>query len=214
MIGVVSGLDHSLFRLMNEVWVSPSLDYLMPLLSRAGGMGVVWLLLLGVIAAFGKKTGRRIALAGLLALVIGFACSSLIKDITMRPRPFLVLPDIRLLVAAPHSYAFPSGHTTSSFAATTGVMFAARKTFGRVPVWSLGMLVLAVAISYSRIYVGVHWPTDVAAGVALGIFSGWSGWFGARWIMTLAARSPQSPRSRKREPESIGKYNMARKKER
>ena len=188
--------------------MTPALDYLMPLLSKAGGMGAIWLLLLGVIAAFGKKTGRWISLAGLLALAIGFAGSHLIKDLTLRPRPFLVLPDVRLLVVAPHSYAFPSGHTTSSFAAATSVMLAARKVLGRVPLWSLGMLVLAAAISYSRVYVGVHWPTDVAAGVVLGLASGW---LGTQLIMKLAARSPRGPKVRKRKPERIAKYNMVRK---
>ena len=190
MIGVVSGLDHSLFRLMNEVWVSPSLDYLMPFLSRIGNLGGIWLVLLGTIAIFGKQAGRRVALAGFVALVVGFACSELIKDLTMRPRPFLVLPDVRLLVAAPHSYAFPSGHTTSSFATATGVLLAARKVLGRTPVWSLGMLVLAVAISYSRIYVGVHWPTDVAAGTVLGMASGW---FGSRLVTGRGMHPPDDP---------------------
>ncbi len=197
-------MDYSLFRSMNEVWVSPSLDYLMPLLSRAGAMGAVWLLLLGAIAALGKRTGRRVALAGLVALVIGFACSQLLKDLTMRPRPFLVLPDVRLLVPTPHSYAFPSGHTTSSFAAATGVLLAARKILGKVPIWSLGMLVLAAAISYSRVYVGVHWPTDVAAGVVLGLASGW---LGAQPTINLAAQS-QGPENREEKPERMEKYNM------
>ena len=197
-------MDYSLFRLMNEVWVSPSLDYLMPLLSRAGGMGAVWLLLLGAIAALGKRTGRRIALAGLVALVIGFACSQLLKDLTMRPRPFLVLPDVRLLVPTPHSYAFPSGHTTSSFAAATGVLLAARKILGKVSIWSLGMLVLAAAISYSRVYVGVHWPTDVAAGVVLGLASGW---LGAQLTINLAAQPRQGPGSHEGKPERMEKYN-------
>jgi undecaprenyl-diphosphatase len=90
----------------------------------------------------------------------------------MRPRPFAVLPDVRLLVGAPHSYALPSGHTTSAFAAASGVLLAAKRLLGRMPVWGWGMLALAAAIAYSRLYVGVHWPTDVAAGVVLGLASG------------------------------------------
>ena len=197
-----------MFHLVNEVWISPPLDYLMPLLSRAGSLGAIWLVLLGVIAVFGKKPGRWISLAGLLALVVGFGFSHLIKDLTMRPRPFLALPDVRLLLPPPHSYAFPSGHTTSSFAAATAVMLAAGKALGKIPLWSLGMLVLAVAISYSRVYVGVHWPTDVAAGVALGTACGW---LGAQLVMKLAARSPRGPGVREKRPERTGKYNMVRK---
>lgn len=168
-------LDASLFHLINGVWTTPLLDTLMPALSRAGNLGAIWLVLLGAVAAFGKKTGRKIALAGLVAIAIGFASSTLLKDLTVRPRPFLSLDEVRLLVNAPHSYAFPSGHTTSAFAASSGVVLAARKLLGRVPLWGWAMLPLAAAIAYSRIYVGVHWPTDAAAGLLLGVASGWTG---------------------------------------
>ena len=169
------GLDGAIFHLTNAVWTNPLLDTLMPALSWAGNLGVVWLALLGSIAAFGKSTGRNIALAGLVALAIGFAASEIIKEITVRPRPFAVIPDVSLLIGAPHSYAFPSGHTTSAFAAAGGAVLAARRLLGKVPAWGWGMLALASAVAYSRLYVGVHWPTDVAAGVALGLASGWVG---------------------------------------
>jgi len=168
------GLDGALFHLTNSVWTSPPLDALMPALSLAGNLGAVWLVLLGAIAAFGKNTGRRIALAGLVALAIGFASSEIIKEITMRPRPFAAHPGVSLLVGAPHSYAFPSGHTTSAFAAAGGTILAAKRLLGKVPAWGWGMLALAATIAYSRLYVGVHWPTDVAAGVVLGLASGWA----------------------------------------
>jgi undecaprenyl-diphosphatase len=168
-------LDMSLFHLINGAWTAPLLDSLMPALSRAGNLGTIWLVLLGAVAAFGKKTGRKIALAGLVALAVGFASSTLLKDLTVRPRPFLSLDEVRLLVSAPHSYAFPSGHTTSAFAAALGVVLAARRLLGRVPLWGWAMFPLAAAIAYSRIYVGVHWPTDVAAGGVLGLASGWAG---------------------------------------
>ncbi len=175
MIDLVYSLDSYLFRLANGVWVCPLLDHLMPALSLAGDLGAIWLLLLGAIAAFGKKVGRKVALAGLVALAVGFLSSDLIKELTARPRPFLTLADARLLVSAPHSWAFPSGHTTSSFAAASGASLSARRLLGKVPLWGWGMLALAVAVSYSRLYVGVHWPTDVMAGAFLGAASGWLG---------------------------------------
>ena len=151
----LKGLDASFFHLINGVWTNPLLDTLMPALSWAGSFGVIWLVLLGAVAAFGKKTGRKIALAELVALAISFASSTLLKDLIMRPRPFLSLDEVRLLVSAPHSYAFPSGHTTSAFAAASGTALAAKKLLQRVPLWGWAMLPLAVAIAYSRIYVGV-----------------------------------------------------------
>jgi undecaprenyl-diphosphatase len=181
MMNYLLGIDVGLFHLANAVWTNPLLDTLMPALSRAGNLGAVWLVLLGGIAAFGGKPGRRIALAGLVALAIGFVSSAVIKEITMRPRPFAVLPDVSLLVGTPHSYALPSGHTTSAFAAASGAPLAAKKLLGRVPVWGWGMLALAATIAYSRLYVGVHWPTDVVAGVVLGLASGRAGVHLALW---------------------------------
>lgn len=105
----------------------------MPALSLAGKHSVIWLLWLGAIATFGKRAGRRMALAGRIALVLGFLCSDLVKELTARPRPFLALEDIRLLVGAPRSWAFPPGHTTNAFAATADVMLSARRLLGKVP---------------------------------------------------------------------------------
>jgi undecaprenyl-diphosphatase len=181
MIERIVGLDQLLFHLANGVWVSPALDLLMPSLSIAGNLGAIWLVLLAALATLGGEPGRKMALAGLAAFAIGFAASELVKEITVRPRPFLSLSDARLLVSAPSSYAFPSGHATSAFAAASGAVLTAKKLLGRVPPWGWAMLALAAAISYSRLYVGVHYPTDVAAGVLLGIACGRIGVWLATW---------------------------------
>lgn len=194
MIDHMSSLDQLLFHFASGVWINSALDRLMPALSIAGKLGTIWLVLLVATAALGKKTGRRIALAGFVALAMGFTASELLKEITMRPRPFLSLPDVRLLVSPPHSYAFPSDHTTSAFAAASGAALAARRLLGRVPLWGWAMMALAAAISYSRIYVGVHYPTDVAAGLFLGIACGW---IGALWTTSRRKRGrpghPEEP---------------------
>jgi undecaprenyl-diphosphatase len=150
MIGPIDhivGIDQTVLHLINGVWTNPLLDLAMPAFSWIGNLGAVWIALLATMAAFGKKTGRTIALAGLAALAIGFVSSEAIKEITMRPRPFVAMPDVRLLVPEPRSFAFPSGHTTSAFAASSGAMLAARRVLKRVPLWGWGMLALAAAIS-------------------------------------------------------------------
>ncbi len=133
MIDYIGSLDQLLFHLANQVWVNPVLDRLMPALSAAGGLDDIWLVLLGAMAVLGKNAGRKIALSGLVALALGFAASYLVKELTMRPRPFLSLTSVRLLVSAPHSYALPSGHTTDAFAAASGAVLAARRLLERVP---------------------------------------------------------------------------------
>src|SRR3712207_3920627 len=162
-----------LFRLVNDVWTSPALDTCMIFLSSINDFGVIWLVLLGALAALGGRNGRWAALAGLAALVVGFAFSEVLKSIVMQPRPFVSLPDVRLLVSPASSYSFPSVNATYAFAASSGASLTAQRLLGRLPVWGWGLLVLAIAVSYSRVYVGVHYPGDVLSGALLGISIGW-----------------------------------------
>jgi undecaprenyl-diphosphatase len=169
----MTDLNCSLFRLVNDVWTSPTLDPFMILLGSINEYGVVWLVLLGALAALGGKTGRWAALAGLAAMVVGLAFSEVLKSIVMQPRPFVSLTDVRLLVSPPGSYSFPSVNATYAFAAFSGTSLTARRLLGRLPVWGWGFLALAVAASYSRVYVGVHYPSDVLSGAIIGLSFGW-----------------------------------------
>lgn len=82
-----------------------------------------------------------------------------------RDRPPLVYPEPKALVAVPHTGAFPSGHASSAFACAAVLAWASPRL--RVPA-----LVLAAAIAWSRVYVGVHWPLDVLGGALLGVLVG------------------------------------------
>ena len=166
-------LNRFLFRLVNDVWTSPALDPCMLFLGSINDYAVVWLVLLGALAALGGKTGRWAALAGLTALVLGFVSSEVLKSLVMQPRPFVSLPDVRLLISPPSSYSFPSANATYAFAASSGASLTARRLLGRLPIWVWGFLALAVAVSYSRVYVGVHYPSDVLSGAIIGILIGW-----------------------------------------
>lgn len=169
----MADLNNFLFHLINGVWVNSVLDLCMIVLSGINDYGLVWLALLGMLAVLGGRTGRWAALAGLVALVVGLASSEVLKNLVMQPRPFLSLPDVRLLVSPPESYSFPSVNVTYAFAASSGASLATRYLLGRVPLWGWGSLALAVAVSYSRVYVGVHYPSDVLGGAILGVSVGW-----------------------------------------
>jgi undecaprenyl-diphosphatase len=169
----MTDLNRFLFRLVNDAWTIPALDPCLIFLGRINDYGVVWLVLLGALAALGGKTGRWAALVGLVALVAGLASSEVLKSLVMQPRPFLSLPDVRLLVSPPSSYSFPSVNATYAFAASSGASLTARRLLGRLPVWGWGFLGLAVAVSYSRVYVGVHYPGDVLGGAIIGTSIGW-----------------------------------------
>ena len=88
-------------------------------------------------------------------------CNMILKPLIGRVRPFAVNPLVELLVAAPLDASFPSGHTAVSFAA----VFALKASGS--PLWKPA-LVLASVIAFSRLYLYVHWPTDVLAGMLLG----------------------------------------------
>ncbi|HVP74775.1 MAG TPA: phosphatase PAP2 family protein [Gaiellaceae bacterium] len=149
-------------------------------LSRIGTWGAVWLVLGLLFAA----VLRRPRLFLLVALADGAAhgVASLLQWATGVQRPPLRYAEPEPLVPVPHSGSFPSGHTTTSFACAT-VLAAA------VPRAAPFLYLLALAIGFSRIYVGVHWPLDVLGGMALGTATALLLLAGAR---RLSARSPRS----------------------
>jgi membrane-associated phospholipid phosphatase len=114
----------------------------------------------------------------LLADAAADGLAAVVKDATDVRRPV----EPHDLLALPHSRSFPSGHTTTSFACATVLAFL-------VPRAAPFAYVLAAAIGYSRLYVGVHWPTDVVAGAALGV---------ATALLLLAAVRTRSARARRR----------------
>ena len=169
----MADLNRFLFHLINGVWVNPVLDSCMIFINRINEYGLLWLVLLGMLATLGGRTGRWAALAGLVALVVGLASSEVLKNLVKQPRPFLSLADVRLLVDSPNSYSFPSVNVTYAFAACSGALLTVWRLFSQVPLWGWGYLILSAALSYSRVYVGVHYPSDVLGGALLGISVGW-----------------------------------------
>lgn len=90
----------------------------------------------------------------------------IIKSWVQRPRPFADIPVYKLLISKPLTYSFPSGHTASSFAATGILWRDFRKYRGYI-------LVGASLIAFSRLYLYVHYPSDIIGGIALGLFCSW-----------------------------------------
>ncbi len=146
----------------------------------------LWLLL----AALGGVKGRRTAVAILLLVgATDFITSSIVKHLVFRMRPCFVLPNVRLLLPhQAHSPSFPSAHAANT-TATAVLLFGTSRALGWIGV------VLAALISYSRIYVGVHYPSDVLGGAVIGFAIGRAGLFVLRrWdrirsrLVTLSRR--------------------------
>ena len=141
---------------------SPVLDKIMVAITTLGDVGLIWILL-AVVLMFTKKYrkhGVTMALALLIMLVLG---NGILKNIFMRERPCWIDTSIALLIENPHDYSFPSGHTFSSIAAATVLLLRNKKA-------GIAAMVLAVLIAFSRMYLFVHFPTDVLASLVLGVF--------------------------------------------
>ncbi len=155
-------LDDALFRRLHRT-STPRLDRLLPPLSRAANHGVLWIAAAGVLAATGSKENRRAALRGITGLAAASAIANgPAKLATRRHRPSLenVLLT-RQVHRQPITTSFPSGHSASAAAFATGVALER-------PVLGAGVAVVAGAVGLSRVHTGVHFPSDVVAGLALG----------------------------------------------
>ncbi len=143
-------------------------DFLTPffvVVTRLGDAGAVWIAI-SLVLTFNKKT-RMVGIMGIIALVLSFLINNLVlKNLFARRRPFDVIDGLIPLIERPTDYSFPSGHTAASFA-------AAELFFGKLPKKAgVPMLILAILIAVSRMYLGVHYPSDIVGGIAGGILAG------------------------------------------
>lgn len=144
-------------------------DIMMSLITRLGDAGIFWILMTVVLLLYPKT--RLLGVAAAAALVTDLVCCNLIlKPLVARIRPYEINTAIELLVSKPVDYSFPSGHTAASFAVVSALYFMKAKRL-----W-IPSLVLAVLIAFSRLYLYVHFPTDVLGGVLVGIFAGYVGY--------------------------------------
>lgn len=138
-------------------------DWMTPfwvLLSKLGNGGMIWIASI-IVLLIPKKT-RKIALLAALSLLLGWSCNELIKHLVARTRPYDAITTLTPLVAKLDSYSFPSGHTCASFS----VAVVYYRMFSKKVGWIA--LLLAILIGLSRLYVGVHYPTDVLGGCVVG----------------------------------------------
>jgi membrane-associated phospholipid phosphatase len=179
-------IDSAAFRFVNQSLANPVFDRLMPFLS---GNPFFAPALVGLITLLLWRGGSRGRLCVAMLLLFVLATNNWVvenlKQLGARPRPFLQMPDVRLLVGRGGSHAMPSSHAANWFAATAMVWFYYRRTAAFV------LLPLAILVSFSRIYNGVHYPSDVLAGALVGAAVGRGGgagldrlwrWVGQRWF--------------------------------
>ena len=146
------------------------LDKTMPIITLFGDGGIFWIAVAVVLLFFPKY--RKVGFSMGAALILGvLVCNVTLKPLVARIRPYDLQETlgnhINLLISAQHDYSFPSGHTIASFEACV-VLLIHDKRMG------IPATILACLIAFSRLYLYVHWPSDVLGGALLGAFLGWA----------------------------------------
>ena len=181
MIEFITQIDHAILLFIQENLRFDRLTDALISITHLGDHGKIWIGLCLILLLF-KRT-RKAGVCGLFALLINLLITNVtLKPMVARIRPYEQFEDLIRLIGRQKDFSFPSGHTSSSFAATWSIFMMDRPIrkisdkAGKMKTSILGAasMILAVAIAYSRLYVGVHFPTDVLAGAAIGIFSAWA----------------------------------------
>lgn len=152
-------MDFGILYAINNIH-NPVLDKLMVVITYLGDAGIVWIVL-AVILLFMKKT-RKCGVLMLISMIVGLIIGNgIIKHLVARERPCWIDQNIALLIPNPTDFSFPSGHTLASFESAVMIFLHNKK-------WSVFAFILAILIAFSRLYLFVHFPTDIIGGAILG----------------------------------------------
>lgn len=166
MMDAITAIDGQILLFIQEHIRCAFLTPIMKFASLIGDAGIVWILAALVLLIF-PKTRRRGLDAALCLAAAAIINNLVIKNLVARPRPFLTISELELIIEPLTSYSFPSGHACASFAAAFAI---ARGFHDRHGGW---VYLPAAVIALSRIYVGIHYPTDILAGAIIGTLCAW-----------------------------------------
>lgn len=156
--------DKEMLLWIQENLRTEALTKKMRMITFLGDNGWFWILTAFTMLCF-KKT-RRAGLCMCVAIFLGALCTNIVlKNWHKRPRPYDTINELERLIAKQPDWSFPSGHTTASFAAAEIIFLMVSKS------WGSAALLLASLVGYSRMYLGVHYLSDVLAGVSIGLGS-------------------------------------------
>ena len=175
MLETLQALDGAFLLWVQDTLRTPALDSFFSCFTQLGNGGMIYIVL-SVALLLHPKT-RRAGFWALIAMLFGLVCTNLIlKHLVGRTRPWLVVEGLTHLVVENDPNAFPSGHTCAAFAAASAWARALPKKWMGVTA-----VILEALMGLSRLYVGVHFLTDVLAGCAVGCFCAWLAWRVSLW---------------------------------
>ena len=154
------GMEFKILDYLQNIRTSVG-DAAMCFVTMLGDAGMIWILLTVILLIIPKtRKSGAVLLAALCADLI--LCNGILKNLFARIRPYDINTQVQLLIARPDDFSFPSGHTAASFTAVAALYFSGEKKL-----WKMA-LILACLIAFSRLYVGVHYPSDVIVGMVIG----------------------------------------------
>lgn len=157
-------LDGSVLLWIQEFLRSDLWSWFWISVTRLGDSGFIWLTS-AILMLFFKKT-RKVGIAALCSIALCFIITNLgLKNIVARPRPYTQIAELMILTHPESSFSFPSGHTANSFAVALIYFRMLPKKYG------IAAVVLAALIGFSRLYIGVHYPSDVIGGFLVALFT-------------------------------------------
>ena len=161
MLQTIQQIDADILLFIQDHVRCGALDPVMKFASFIGDYGMIWIILAaGLLVS--RKT-RRGGIDMLVCLAISAAlCNLVFKNLVARVRPFLTIEELELIIKPLYSYSFPSGHACSSFASAMALTLA----FRGKGAWAF---IPAALIAFSRIYVGIHYPSDILCGAVIGV---------------------------------------------
>ena len=167
MIDYLYRIDLNIFYFFNHTLSIPVLDKFFSLITSVNNWYIAYIILLSIAFIKGGRTGRITAIGVLILITITDQVSSnILKDLVHRIRPCMVLPDAITPIGCTGTYSFPSSHAFNNFAAATFIY----RFFPKLK-WALFLTALLIAVS--RIYLGLHYPSDVLGGAVLGAIFGY-----------------------------------------
>ena len=159
----IYNMDIAILDWIQSVFKCAFLDWFMPIVTSLGNAGIVWIIICVLLLIY-KKTRKYGVMMG-CALILCLLGNLFLKPVVARVRPFDINTAIDILIKKPLDFSFPSGHTMSSFAAATVLIYMDKK-IGAIS------LILATIIGFSRLYLYVHYPSDVIVGLFMGVLLG------------------------------------------
>ena len=174
-------MEIAILDFIQTLFKSPLMDRIMVLITTLGNEGILYYIILALLL-LNKKTRKLGVILGISMLLNHIFSNMTLKPLFARTRPFDVNTAVEIIIKKPSSYSFPSGHTAQAFTTAFAFLFAKSK-------FTKPMFVFACIMAFTRLYLYVHYPTDILGGIVCGLISGYIGYKLVEFILSKIKRA-------------------------